>query len=411
MSAPRLAALAALFLSSWARTAAAQDPPPPMIPPSDAPPPMEPAAPPSVPAAPAPAPPAPVEPAPAAPLPPAIAESPRSLKGHTFLPPQLVDYAFVTTHLGLSAELGRVSEPGVPQSGPSSSGGLGESFTYDRSLGLSTARIAFGAAVAERIEIGFDASYSAFLASDANTTVIFGSRNAWEVRPGVRIRAYRAPASGTQISVRIWGNFGSGTRQAPVSVLTAIAADASAIASDPNRVACLAAGDLACALPKGFDADASVRATRTVAAGGAGLAVAQSFGSRFGLQGSLGIEAGHAWVSTKNTGDVGSTPIAFHVGVAPSLDFGPSVPLALMLEYRFRALVEPAEATKNVPSGTAKTLEHGLAAGLYYTGRRELAVGAAFGATLSQNSVTYDMPVDLAPTRAITGQVTARYFF
>ena len=72
-------------------------------------------------------------------------------------------------------------------------------------------------------------------------------------------------------------------------------------------------------------------------------------------------------------------------------------------------------------AGTLTTLQHQFAAGVYYTGRSDLVVGALFTATVasSATSTTQDdgtgspqaVTVDLPPVRAVGGQVTARYFF
>jgi hypothetical protein len=431
-----IAANLAVCIVLAAHTAAAQDPPPPMLP-SDTPEPVKPDAPP--PAPPPEAPPSalpPPAPSPQAwstptPLPEAAppAEAPtarrgtaaRTLKGHTFPTPFLLDTAFITTHVGLGVELGHQWNYGA-FTGAQSAMGSETTYQYDQSISVTTEYLSAGLALNEKTEIGVDASYSSVMGSDVNTAILYGGQTSWNLRPGARFRLLHSASTGSQLSLHLYGNFGSGAQQNPLGVIGEIAAEINTVAQTGNTT-CLAAGELACALTgKGYNAQTSVSTTRTAVVGGATFSLAQAVSSLFGLQFSLGAEAGHAWLTVPGNGgmqnisvgstEIGSTPFAFHVGMAGSLDFGPTVPLALMGEYLFTVNYEPTEGTAS-DSGAITTLQSGLVAGAFYTGRSDFVLGALFTATFSQGAVGFDdgSSDSLAPTTIVTGQVTARYFF
>src|SRR5262249_26519066 len=148
-----LAALALACAGLAARPAAAQDPPPPLVPSEpDAPPPAPAPPPPDTPPkadAPPPSAPPPSAPPPSAPTPPlarrprAPAETPlseertskgsgaRTLKKHAFITPFLVDSAITQTSLGLGLELGHQWELGVIPA--TSVSATRQPFQYDRS--------------------------------------------------------------------------------------------------------------------------------------------------------------------------------------------------------------------------------------------------------------------------------------
>ncbi len=319
----------------------------------------------------------------------------------------LLDTAFVSSHAGVGVELGHEVDAGVMLTGMNALGG--HSWTYDSTLNIVTGHLQAGVSILGRAEVGVDVSYASLVSGDQNTAVVLGSQNTYDIRPGVRFVALSSSSTGTQLGLRAYGVFDSASRLNPGRVLAAIADQASGIATDPTRTACLQAGDLSCALTGGFNAFSAMKVTHAVYGAGVSASLAQTLGSRFALQTSLGLEAGHASTSSQDTGVVGSTPITFYVGVAPSLSFGPRVPLALMLEYRFDLVRESfVDPTGEDLGTTTLALQQGFSAGLFYTGRPELQVGLAFKATLAKN--TSDAG-DLPSTSVISGLASMRYFF
>ena len=391
--------------------AAAQDPPPP-LPPADVPPPLPPAdVPPATPVKPAvPAPPAaaPVDPPQPEAVSPARGDDARTLKGHTFRPPLSLGTVFVGTHVGLQVGLGREVTGDVHAFATSGTGGTQE-LVYDISQTVITGRVQAGYGLFGRAEIGIEGAYSGFIAGDQNTAILFGGQSGFDLRPGVRLVALRAPSSGTQIGLHAYGAFGGLSRLNPQRALSAVAENIKDIAGDVGRSACLAAGDLACALGETYDVFAEMRVSRATYGGGLTAGVAQAIGKRAGLQAELGIELARASSSTRSTGDLASTPVTFHVGVAPSVDFGPAVPIGLMAEYRFDFSAESYSSSSGAIAATStRTVRHGIAAGLYYTARRDLTIGAAFqGAFFSTSTDAGSLP----STSLLSGVMTTRYYF
>lgn len=429
-----VASLAALLSS--AHPALAQDPPPPEPPavpdgPPAPEPPAKPVEPPAKPAAtpakPAPAPaPAPIADAPIADAPiggkheepprahadegdPELAA--RSLKGHTFLTPLLLDTAFVTTSFAIATEIGRRSVPGVQVTSTNSSG-VGHVFTYDRGLGFAAANARLSVAFVRFFEADFEATYQALVPGDTESALIFGGTTAFELRPGVRFRLLRAASVGLQLGLHAYGRFAGGVRLNPGGVLAEFARQVPSISNDPQVIACIAAGDLSCGLPPGFDARGAMEVSRSEYTGGVTVSAAQAIASWFGLQATVGAEVGAASVTSALTGDIASTPFAFQAGLAPSIDLRPHAPIGIMAEYRFRFATETSKQTKLADSGTTTTIDNGVAAGVFYTGKKELQVGAIFRGGFLSSSVSFGgTSVSQPKTTELGGQLAMRYFF
>ena len=153
-------------------------------------------------------------------------------------------------------------------------------------------------------------------------------------------------------------------------------------------------------------------------AGGVTLAYAQALGAAAGLQIAVGGEAGRKTVSNSRVGDVDATSMSFHAGLAPSLNFAPSFPIGLTLEYRFeldRDTYDGNELAEVEPGSETVAKGHRFGAGLYYTGRRDLMLGWIGGLALLEDreaaigSVT-ETP-DAPDAVLLSAQFDMRYFF
>jgi hypothetical protein len=451
-----LATVAAACVALTTGPAAAQDPPPPLLP-SEVPQPPPPASPPAPdapprppaplpndeppplalppPFTPAPAPDAPVEPPSSSnrPRESRYAASARTLNGHTFPTAFLIDSAFVQTNVGIGVEIGRQWEYGVQPASPASPSPTSspDSFQYDRALALTTQYLSFGVAVSDRVEIGMSASYSAMVSGDVNAAILFGGRTAWTLTPGARFKLFRS--SQAQMALHLYGNFGSSAWQNPALVITEISNEVGQIAGNagnptpnPTRMSCLADGNLACALTTpGFNPQTSAYTSQSNFGGGGTLSLAAAFTSSFGLQAALGLEAGYA-PSTAGGATFASAPVIFHVGVAPSFDLGPSVPLTLMAEYLL-TVTNSSTVSSSIDSasvmadaGSVLTIQNSLVGGVYYTGRRDLVLGLLFRADFAEaqssfpddsTGTTMTDTVVQPPLTRLTGQINARYFF
>jgi hypothetical protein len=437
----RLATSVAACLALATRAAAAQDPPPPMLPsdapdtpppppppdaprpPPDAPRPLPetpPARPPETPVAPPARPPETTfAPQPEAPPvePPAPREkrgaNTRTLGGHTFPTPFLVDSAFPQSYVSFGAELGHETDFGLFIGA--------ETSQYDASFGVSSQYVSAGFAFLDRYELGLSASYSSALASDVNTLLLYGGKSAWELHPGVRIRLFRSTS--TQLALHLYGDFAGGANQNPSIIIAEIGNEVQGIASNSGRTSCLMNGDLSCIFTTaGFNPQQVANISSTLLGGGVAFNLAQTLGSSLGVQGTVSLEVGSRSVIGVATGgtppapDI-STPVSFHVGVAPSLDFAPlfGAPITLMGEYLFTLVEEPIQGTGIIDAGTVQTIQSQFSVGGYYTGRRDLQLGAMFNVTLSQATNTFSdatVPAStLPPITVLAGQVSARYFF
>jgi hypothetical protein len=413
----RFCALLAASLTAFAAsTAAAQDPPPPDEPPPDAPqPPPPPEVPPKAETPPAVPPAQPPPPPPEAPPEPKH-ESARTLHGHRFITPFLLDSAIVETNVGLGVEIGRQWSPSLTGSGQAAMSMAIHDFTYDRALGATAQYASFGVAVTNAIEIGASATYATLLGGDPTSMLIYGGRNEWELKPGLRIRLVKSAA--TQLGLHIYGDFGSGAQLQPGGVLLEIANEAMQIAASQNRQNCLAAGDLSCTIMNtNFNAQTQMQFGRSNYGGGVTLGLAHGFTSVFGLQAALGIDVGDE-STTVGPNSYGSVPVNFHVGIAPSFDFGTNVPIGIMAEYQLTVLDDIGIATATTDAPNVLTLRSGLVLGLFYTGRDNFVVGGLVNATIDEQTTTYstDASTGAAPTgkqpyTRVAGQITARYYF
>jgi hypothetical protein len=427
----RAAALVAASVALAPALAAAQDPPPPLAPaepvapPPPAPPPPAPPAPdtpprPDVappyapqPYAPPPyAPPAYTPPAPPA-APPSSAPAPTGrLLGGLYLPsPALIDSAFVQSHLGVAVEVGRRWDYGTisTYTPPGVMPDAGYSLQFDQATNVSTQYGSFGIAVNDRVELGVSGSYQSVLSTDVASVLVFGAKSSWTLRPLVRFQLVRTPV--TAVALLLYGDFGGDNQQSPVTALNEIANEIHTISASSgngqNQTNCLGAGDVTCALTN--PSAVNTATTRTLAGGGTTLAVAHAFNSTFGIQSAFGLEVGYR-ATDANGSSTGSVPINFHAGVAPSVDFGPNAPLALMLEYRLNVLGEPSVGDGD---GNIVQVTNALSFGVYYTGRKDLSLGAIFSTAFGYNQILFsDGSSQLyPPTTTVTGQIAARYFF
>jgi hypothetical protein len=422
--------------AAWAltapRAATAQDPPPPLLPsetPDTPPPPPPPAdapprtdvlpVPPLAPVAPPAAPPPVVPPAPGdttadevvAPSRGGRGFAERTLHGHSFVTPFFNDTAFVTSNANVGIELGRQWSPAVGTTGSGTSGAVPTSYQYDQTLGLVSQYGGFGIAVGDRVELALAGSYTGLLSTNEDTALLFGAKSGWNLQPGARFRLARG--SSTQLALHVYGNFGSGSQSNPLGLLQEIANEAQQIVATDARLACLAAGHLAgCALTNpAFDPGAATQITRNNFGGGATLALAHAFTPMVGLQASLGLDAAYA-ASVASGNAVGSAPVVFHIGIAPSLDFGSRVPLTLMAEYQFSVDYESTFTNATLDAGSTLTLRNALALGLYYTAQQRFVLGLMANVIVDEAQLTLsDGTQSAQPTTRLNGQVTAHYFF
>jgi hypothetical protein len=388
----------------------------PVVPPPSAPPPAPPASsapsPPPPPAStPAPEPPppahepppAPAEPVPTPPPPARAPDEARSLKGHAFLYPALIEAPFVTSSIRLATEIGAFAQRGVSATSSIDTPFVSSPVIYDRDPRFVQQHFGVGVAVSQYLGFDFDGSYAALVGGNEQSAFLYGSSSGDDLRVGTRIKILRLAGLGTQIGARVYGLLQNNTRLRPASLLEEIARE-NKTGTDATRNECLAAGDFSCAFAKGFSASDALRISRAQYGGGLSVSAAQPLGTRFGIIASLGADFSAAKL-TSLAGNVSSTPISVYAGLAPSVDLAPTLPLGAMLEYRILHQNESFSGSNNAPGGSAGSDQHSVAAGVYYTGRPELQLGFIFAGTFTTTSNTEPL------TSVLSGRLSARYFF
>ncbi|MCA9624180.1 MAG: hypothetical protein KC731_34385, partial [Myxococcales bacterium] len=340
----------------------------------------------------------------------------------------LMDSAFVATNLYAGTAVELYHQPGVSSTYETASG-VTQAKEYDRDLVFLRLLYGFDYALGEQVAIGLDADYLAEVGANGDSLLLRGGQTGFLFRPNLTVRVYRDADSGTQLALIGHGSFGAGIRAVPQGMLAALSDAIDSIADDPSgaRSQCLAAGDLDCALGDGASVGDATKLTRRRYGGGGTAVWAQAMGRVLGFQVALGAEGARENISTALAGDVGATQVAAHAGFAPALNFAPSFPLGLTLEYRVELNHSrySGNATVGIRDG-AQTLgvNHRLGGGAYYTGRRDLLLGWTAGVAFLQDvdSSVIEAAASRATTlggepmeqpRAIVGsaQFEMRYFF
>lgn len=337
----------------------------------------------------------------------------RTLEGHTFQPPVLLDGPFTTTHMGIDTTLGlRVRDgAGAPPAGPMrlplpARGGQ-EIFLFEE-------RIAIGISPARGVEIGARGAFQMGLGANASSSYHYGARTGYDVRPHVAFELLRSDHLGVSIGLRAGLVMAEGVRARPSGLVDGILREADAAMRDPPRIRCLLTGDLGCAFD-GFDGAGAMRVDERTFGIHASASAAKSFGRHVGIQASFGAEA----LDTRLRGGPGlesrTSPIAYSGALAASLDLAPFAPLGAMLEAGLergenRGLDRPsAELVGGAP--IAYTAER-VAAGVYYTGREALTLGfvGTYGFT-QERRIAGSTTIPGPPVRTLGGRIALRYFF
>lgn len=337
----------------------------------------------------------------------------RTLKGHTFAIPLLNDTPFVPTFFGVGTELGFYNQPGLKIPYIDETGAT-KKFVYDANAGFLRERFGLGIGLFDVAQIGVDADYIALVGANAESIFLFGGRTAFDVRPGARFRIARFEKTGTQIGVHGYGIVDGGIQLAPQGLLVEVVQALDKLVSSDKRIRCLAAGNFKCAFPS-IDVFGSMDVRQNEYGGGGSFNIAQALGRHLGAEATVGIELSAPDISNKNFGTITSTAFNVYGGVAPTLNLFPILPVGGMLEYRIDFRSESVDKNKKagIPAGYSETaLNHGVAAGLFYTGRRDLMLGWILNGNFLRQAEQAGRKSSEQPLAAIlTAQFTMRYFF
>jgi hypothetical protein len=341
----------------------------------------------------------------------------RTLGGHTFPYPRYLDSAFVATtfHVGAGVEFYSQSEV---ESGFQASAGEAQSFSYDRDLVFARLRAGFDLAPWDVFAVSFEAEYLAQVGVSEQSLFLFGADTGYDLEPGVKARLWRSQSGATQLGLHVLGDFSGGLQAVPQGLLRELAVELAAIAQDQGRINCLVAADFECAF-KEVDLITAIQLHRKHYGAEALLNLAHAFSPLFGGQFTLGLGGAYSNYSWRYLGDIDTGTFVLDAGLGPTFDFYPDFPLGLTLEYRFTlehnvySATAGPEGQPTIEEATSDTaIGNRLAAGVYFTGRRDLMLGAIVGLSFVDESAEIGKTAADQPKATIVAiQFDMRYFF
>ncbi len=338
----------------------------------------------------------------------------RTLQGHTFQYPRLLDNAFTAASFYVGSSIEFYQQKEVLDSFHLPDGST-QPFLFDRDLGFIKLNFGVDFHPAEPFTFGLDANYLAEIGANEISLFTHGGHTGFEFRPNLKLRVFRSEASGSQLALRAHANLQRGLGAVPQGLLVELAKEITTIAADPKRAVCLAEAAFDCALGDASSLSDAIQLTRSRNGGGGSIAFAQALGSYLGGQLALGLEGASTTVSTSLTGDVDSSGMLFYAGIAPSLNLHPTLPVGMVFEYRFE--LDKSSYDANPAAGIAEAVDvtaksHRLGGGLYYTARRDLMLGWIAGMSFLED-VAHSMELAAEHPQAFVfaAQFDMRYFF
>ncbi|MDI1444733.1 hypothetical protein [Polyangium sp. 6x1] len=337
----------------------------------------------------------------------------RTLEGHRFQPPVLLEGPFTTSHVGIDTSMGLRVQDGAFAT-PTAPLRLPLPARDGQTLFLFEERLAVGIAPVRGAEIGARAAFQMTVGGDPASTYFYGGRTGYDVRPHLGFEVLHSEVLGLSVGLRAGLIMAGGVRARPSGLVDAMMREADAAMRDPARIRCLRAGDLGCAFTT-FDGAGALRVDERSFGVHARASVAKSFGQHVGMQASFGGEALDTRLHGGPNLDARMAPRAYGASVAASVDLAPIAPVGAMLEAGLergenRGLDRPnADLLGGAPM--AYTTER-VAAGVYYTGRDALTLGfvGTYGFTQERRAAG-DTTTPRPPARALGGRLAFRYFF
>jgi len=341
----------------------------------------------------------------------------RTLLGHTFQYPRLLDNAFVAASFYVGSSVEFYHQAGVTARVPTTSGTT-DTITFDRDITFVKLNYGVDMRPSEYFSFGVDADYLAEVGTNGQTLFTWGGSGGFDLRPNAKIRIVRGDETGSQLAIRGYGSFQGGIRAMPLGLLIDISNQIRAATQDPATLAdCLIQANFGC-LPTP-DVASDITASRKRFGGGAALAYAQALGRYAGVQLATGVEGGSTTVTLPlgggQTTNLESSETVLYAGIAPSLNFAPLLPVGLTYEYRFELnkSTYDANATVGLTEATnVSAVSHRMNWGLYFTGRRDLMLGWLAGVSYLQDQVRSMQSAATDPRAFVfAAQFDMRYFF
>lgn len=322
-------------------------------------------------------------------------ENPRALGGFVFQPPATLGGPFITNHIRVDTSMGMVKKDAVTPhieipGGPA---------TYDLRLGAIQERASVGIALTPRLGLNLDGAITSFGGSNSQSALHVGSGVAFEARPGLKIGLVNDQNRGIAVGMQAYGIAVQAMGMSPAGMISGMAKQASSLLQGQAQL--------------GADITEGARIDKSMLGGGMSLSAAKNIGKHVGLQMEVGGEASRVAGGNAVQGRIEATPRTIFAGTAASIDLSPIVPVGAMLEYRLDHSVIPVveSSSARVSAGdVGRSTMHRLSGGLYYTARKNLALGVAGTYGLARGKMP-GAPSTGKPAQLVGGRLTVGYFF
>jgi len=260
-------------------------------------------------------------------------------------------------------------------------------------LGAFQQRTSIGVALAPRVSLGLDGGIMTWGGANSQSALQVGSGIGFDARPGLKIGLVNNQNYGIALALRAYGTAAQAMGSRPASAISALAQQAGA----QKSLSTVGAG----------------RVDMSSLGGGLSISAAKSLGRHAGLQFEIGGEGSRVRSGNAFEGRLDSRPRTLYTGAAASIDLSPIAPVVAMFEYRMDRSVIPVAASskEGVAVGdVGHSNMHRMSAGLYYTARKNLVLGAVGSYGLVFGNMA-GAPAMKTPARIMGGGLTMGYYF
>lgn len=317
------------------------------------------------------------------------AQNPRALGGFVFQPPTTLEGPFITNHIRSETSLGalkmdtvkpEVASPGAPA-------------TYDLLLGTLQQRTNVGLALMPNLSLGLDSNITGYGGANRQSALQVGSGVGFEARPSFKFGLVNEQNAGVAISVRAYGIAARTMGMRPAGMINGKERQ-----TGTQRAADTAAGS---------------RVDVNALGGGVSMSAAKNIGQFVGLQMEVGGEGSRITGSKAPHARIDAPARTLYAGTAASVDLSPFAPVGAMLEYRMDHSVISGLTNTKASASTGETMRtnmHRMSAGVYYTARENLVLGAVGTYGLARVNAS-GAHATAGPARFASGRLTVGYYF
>jgi hypothetical protein len=305
------------------------------------------------------------------------------MAGHTFLYPVFNEPSFVASFAGVRAGARVIEVDDVPS----------RFGTFSLSLTEIAETLDIGIKITDWLGVGVVVGGRGIVGSNLPALVYNGATYDYGGTLHTPLRIFRAEKTATQLTFVPYVTYSRGQ----------VASFLFLVQNRPlTNISSLLQGNIG----------ENIRTPFWTASYGGNFALAQAIGPYFGLQGEAGmggfvisLEPFDAVAGVRGSSTVNG--VQFNFGLVADVDGSPAgIPIAGLLEWEVARKISGADNVTNVAPDTV----HNLAAGLYYSGRRNLQLGAAYALQLGLNRVEGDTGFSDRPT-SHTIYFIMRYIF